>query len=343
VRPRVNIVVAGIAALALQLSLPIAAIAQDAPEAQTDESRWIASLAVTSGVLLQGQYGSTDACLFANPADLSGSCPAAGATQLRPGTTANDLSIAAFVGPNLELLSPALPVPTRPRFFLSGEIIPTFSADRDLSSEGDPGCVRGTAPGAPCASDLTPDTLPTSPYGQDDALGQGSLVTTSYDTMSFGANLGLAFPVQAGKRSLRIKPSFGWLSFKLDVTGSVVDAACQPTNQCTDVKNSAQPGLLRETQLYASDSNRYHAIGPGIDVEMDTGRFGPLGTALFIGGHAYRTLGDRTMKLTDSQVYGNDGLPLAGQAVSAEWTTEVNPWIFRAGVGLRVQWLGFKD
>ncbi|TFG96438.1 MAG: hypothetical protein E4H11_03425 [Myxococcales bacterium] len=339
-RPRVNTVAAWIVAAALHAPFPIAASAQSPVADQESEDRWVASLAVTSGVMLQGQDGKTDACLFANPANVTTDCPAPGSTPLRPPSSANDLAIVAFVGPNLELMTPALPIPTRPRFFVSGEILPTFSADRDLSSEGDPTCVSGTAPDSPCARDVGPGNLPTNAFGQDDALGQGSVVTTTYDTLSFGANLGLAFPVQVGKRRLRIKPSVGWISYEVKVEGKVVDAACQPPNQCTNVRNVAQPGLLRETILDANDTKRFHAIGPGVDIEMDTGRFGPLGTAIFVGGHAYRTLGDRTVEIATSQVYGNDGLPLANQAVSARWSAEFKPWLFRAGVGLRIQWLG---
>jgi hypothetical protein len=73
---------------------------------------------------------------------------------------------------------------------------------------------------------------------------------------------------------------------------------------------------------------------------MDTGRFGPLGTSIFIGGHAYRTLGDRTIEASTTQVYGNDGLPLANQAVTARWEVDLEPWVYRLGVGLRIQWLG---
>ena len=50
-------------------------------------------------------------------------------------------------------MTPALPIPTRPRLFVSGEILPTFASDRDLALEGDPGCVRGPEPDAPCARD----------------------------------------------------------------------------------------------------------------------------------------------------------------------------------------------
>jgi hypothetical protein len=356
VRGPVNALFAWIAVATFQVSVPMAAAAEDPTQeraeernAQETESRWVASLAVTSGVLLQNQDGSIDSCLFANPADATGSCPAPGSTPLRPATSDSDLAIVAFVGPNLELMSPALPIPTRPRLFLSGEILPTFSADRDIAGEGDPDCIRGPEPSDDlvCASMNVPRF---KPYGQDDARGSGSQVTTTYDTLTFGANLGVAFPAQVGERRLRIKPSFGWISYKAELEGIVVNATCQQVpppppgvTQCTNVVNVIQPGSLRETSLTGSDSRRFHAIGPGLDVEMDTGRVGPLGTSIFLGGRAYWTVGDRTLEAETMQVYGNDGLPLANQAVSARWEAEMKPWIFRLGVGLRVQWLGSRN
>jgi hypothetical protein len=359
VRPAVNTLVVWIAAAALEVSLPMLATAQDprpdrdAGDRQPGEDRWVASLAVTSGVLLQGQDGSVAACLFANPADATGSCPAPGSTPLRPSSSDDDLAIAAFVGADLELMSPALPIPTRPRLFLAGEIIPTFADDRDLAAEGDPSCVRGPEPGDPCASDEDPLNPRNIPYGETAANGQGSVLTTSYATLSFGANLGVAFPVQVGERRLRIRPSFGWFSYEAEASGLVVDAECEPPNRCTDSDagflppppppNVVLPGSFRETSLSGGDTRRFHAIGPGLDVEMDTGRYGPLGTSIFLGGRAYRTLGGRTIEIEATQVYSNDGLPLANQAVSARWEVEFRPWIFRAGVGLRLQWLGWKS
>jgi len=346
VRQPVNILVALIAVVASQVANPVAATAQDPPtegreerREQQGENRWVFSLAATSGVLLQSQHGSIDSCLFANPADATGACPAPGSTPLRRPTSEGDLAIAAFVGANVEVMSPALPVPTRPRFFLSGEILPTFAAKRDVAGEGDPGCVRGPEPGDPCASAEDPNNPRDTAYGEDAANGQGSVVSSDYDTLSFGANLGVSFPASLGGRRLRIKPSFGWLSYKTKTSGKVVDATCNPPNRCTNVLNQG-PGSLRETNLTGSEENRFHAIGPGVDVEVDTGRFGPIGTSLFVGGHAYRTLGDTTVTVTNTQIYPNDGLPLAGQAVSARWEIEYKPWIFRAGVGLRLQWLG---
>ena len=357
-RPAVNtLAVCSIAVAALEASFPIAARAQApesaprvGPDRESGDDLWVPSLAVTSGVLLQNQDGSLDACLFANPADATGACPAPGSVALigpngqSYSGSGTGLAIAAFVGPEVELMAPALPIPTRPRFFLGAEILPTFAADRNLAGVGDPTCVKGPEPGDVCATQEILGPPRDTAYGQDVANGQGSVVTTTYDTLSYGADLGVAFPVDAGERHLRIKPSFGWLSYEVEVSGRVVDATCNPTNQCTPVQQNPGgpilPGSFRQTILTAHDTKRFNAIGPGLDVEVDTGHYGPLGTSLFLGGHAYYTLGNREIQITDTQVYPQDGLPLAGQAVSARWDAEFKPWIFRVGVGLRVQWLG---
>jgi hypothetical protein len=344
VRPAVNTLrVPGVRLrvwIAALVVVPLAAAAQEPGPGQEGENRWVASLATTSGVLIEQQHGSVESCLFANPADATG-CPAPGSMPLRSGSSGHTRAVAAFVGANLEAMTPALPIPTRPRLFLSGEIVPIFASSYDLAVQGNPGCVRGPEPGDPCARD---EVVPRdTPFGEDAANGQGSLIETTFETLGFGANLGIAFPFSAGERRLRIKPSVGWLSYEVQAEGTVVDAECEPSNRCTDVDPGSgivSPGLLRETILTATDTQRFHAIGPGLDLEVDTGRFGPLGTSIFLGARFYRTLGDRSMELDTVQVYGDDGLPLANQAVAAHWEAELDPWMYRVGVGFRVQWLG---
>jgi hypothetical protein len=180
-----------------------------------------------------------------------------------------------------------------------------------------------------------------SSFSESDINGVGSKATTNYDTLSFGASFGVAFPLQVRERWLRIKPSVGWISYKAELEGKLVDGECEPPTSCTAVQQGT-PGTLREINLTGSDSRRFHALGPGLDVEMDTGRFGPLGTSLFLGGRAWRTFGNGKLEAETTVVYPNDGLPLAGQAVFARWDAEVKPWIYQASVGLRVQWLGWR-
>ncbi len=328
------------AVVALQAMFPIASLAaagrDSEPTAErAGEDRWVASLAITSGVIYQRQKGAANSFLFE---DLSPT-----ATSLRGSVDGDDFIGAPFVGGALELMSPALPIPTRPRLFLSGEILPTFASDRELALEGAPGCVRGPEPGASCARDE--DGSRRRAFGEQPANGRGTSTATQIDTLVFGANLGVSFPLQIGKRQLRIKPSVGWINYKVKAEGLVVDAACDPVDVCTDFLFDFDrgfgtfliPGFLRETILSASRSQRFNGIGPGLDIEVDTGRFGPLGVSLFLGGRAYAILGDRTISLRASESFDD---VLGTDRAVARFEAKVDPWIFRAHVGIRFQWLG---
>jgi hypothetical protein len=267
--------------------------------------------------------------------------------------TGDDLVVSPFVGAGLELMAPALPIPTRPRFFLGAEILPTFGSDRRVAVQEDPGCIRGPELDATCATD--PPAPQEIPYSEDSAQGEGTNLTTLFDTLTFGANLGVAFPAKLGRRQLRIKPSFGWIHYKIDGTGLVVDAECAPSvnpqdqpgqTQCTDEQDDAPgspffPGFLRETRLEGEGSQMFNAIGGGLDIEMDTIRYGPVGASLFLGARFYRTLGDRTIGFSDSETF-NDQLG-TNDVATAEWEIEVDPWMYRAHVGIRFQWLGFPE
>ena len=78
--------------------------------------------------------------------------------------------------------------------------------------------------------------------------------------------------------------------------------------------------------------------GPGLELEMETDRFGPVGTTLFLDFFAYKVLGDRTVVLADTATYTD---ALGGpDEYAARWSATVDPWIFRAGLGMRFQWLG---
>ena len=308
------------------------------PVRQEGEDRWVPSLAITSGITIQNQEGSSDSVLFEDgsltPVPLQGF------------VDGSDLAVSPFVGGSLEVMTPALPIPTRPRLFLSGEILPTFASERELAVKGDPGCVRGPEQGAPCAKDIGVPP-PLSTFDEDSAIGQGTITSAQVDTLVFGANLGVAFPARVGKRRLRIKPSVGWINYKVDASAIVVDAACNPKTACTDSQIVFPgfppfiiPGFLRETTLTGSGSRTFNGIGPGLDVEMDVGRYGPLGVSLFLGGRAYRILGDRTIAFSASQSFDDQ---LGNDVAAGSFTVDVDPWMYRAHVGIRFAWLGSPD
>jgi hypothetical protein len=339
-RIRVSILSLLGAIIALQTAFPAVSQAADSgdPALQQAERRWVPSFAITAGATIQNQDGSADSVLFQDGSTTP--------VPLQGRVDGNDLGVAPFVGGSLELMTPALPIPTRPRFFLGGEILPTFSADHALAIEGDPGCITGPKPGDPCAKGIT--VAPTSTFTEAAANGEGTKLTATVDTLVYGADLGVAFPIRAGKRQLRIKPSLGWINFKIDASAKVVNAACNPSNRCTDQSIEIFPGsppliipgFLRETVLQASDSKRFNGIGPGLDIEMGVGRYGPLGVSLFLGARAYRVLGDRSFSFTTSESFDDQ---LGMDVATGTFDVEVAPWMYRGNLGIRFEWLGSAD
>ena len=323
------------AIIASQVLFPIASLAEDAGELkesakQAGENRWVPSLAITSGVTGQNQNGTADSCLF--PGDTGpDSCNSDVDPPLRSFFDGKDLAVEPFVGGSLELMTPALPIPTRPRLFVSGEILPTFATDRGLTVEGDPSCVRGPKPRALCGA--------AESFDENAANGEGTRTSAEIDTLVFGASLGAAFPLKVGKRQIRIKPSVGWISYEVDATGSVVDAICgdnPDTAVCTTVS-------LRETNLSASDSQRFNGFGPGLDIEMDAARYGPLGISLFMGGRAYAIVGDRTISFGASESFTDQHSAPGTDTAVGQFEVEVDPWIFRGHLGIRFHWLGNRE
>jgi len=115
---------------------------------------------------------------------------------------------------------------------------------------------------------------------------------------------------------------------------------CTDFTQKTPFGDFLIPGFLRETTLSASGSRRFNGVGPGLDVEMDTGRYGPLGVSLFLGGRAYYIPGDRSFSFATSQSFDD---PVGMDVAGAQFGVDIEPWMFRAHVGIRFLWLGSPD
>jgi hypothetical protein len=317
----------------LQLPLPDRGLAAEARQiTNQEENRWIPSLSISGGALILPQDGFVDSTITED-----------GTTSpLQGPTDGDDLVVSPFVGAGLQLMTPALSIPTRPRFFLGGEILPTFGSEREVATQGDPKCISGPEVGAVCVDQLTGPLERTFP--EDAAQGEGSNTVTLTDTLTFGASLGVAFPARLGGRQLRIKPSFGWLHYKIDGSGLVVNAQCDPEDRCTPEQGvpggPITPGFLRDVTLMGEASKSFDAIGGGLDIEVDTVRYGPVGASLFLGGGFYRTVGDRTIGFSATQ---SDTDQIGAYSATANWEIEVDPWMYRAHVGIRFQWLGFPE
>lgn len=350
-RAGVNALIAVCAAAALHLA-PLRSAADEGDRAtQEGESRWVPSLAITSGVLVQDQQGEQTSLLFAEGAS--------GPVPLRATDSREQRVVNPFVGGALELMTPALPIPTRPRFFIAGEWLPTFGSTRQLGQDGDPSRIRGPEVDALLASEETNTQYRTDPvfgprpsrqgFGENDANGQGMEVLATVQNLVFGAKFGMAFPAEIADRPVRIKPSFGWIHYQIEIEGLMVDPSCDPppagnfSGRCTNTYDSVggpviESGFLRESIITGKSDRQFDGIGPGIDLEMDTGRYGPIGSSLFIGAHGYYILGERRIRFTGARSFDDQ---IGQDTHVATFDTRVRPWLVRAGIGIRLQWLGF--
>lgn len=315
---------------------PVAALAQTSGDAARAEGTggsgterandWVPSFAVISGVTVQDWNATVKGTRIPS------SGPSAGVPEdLRPPQRGDGRDVTPYVGGNLELMTPALPLPTSPRLFVGGDVAAEFGTERRVAHEGDPSAIRSPVP---------PASQGSATFSEGSALGQGSKTTGEVDTLVYGAHVGVAFPAEVRGHRLRIKPSFGWMRYEVDVSGLIVDAECFDVLQANGGCEPFLGGFLREQRFAASGSETLDGIGPGLDVEMDTGRVGPLGTSIFVGARLYRLLGNTTVDLQPLPQSYDD--PLGQGTSSARFTLDVDRWMYRVGLGFRLQWRGWE-
>ena len=295
-----------------------------------EADRWIPSLALEGGISFQKWDAdvSSQACR-----DCAFDDPGADPEPLQPGGAGDDRDSTALIGIQLELMSPQLPIPGSPRFFIGGEIAPTFGNERDIVSRGQPGSIG------------SPSTNENTRFSDAIATGQGSTVTMKRDELTFGLSAGLAFPFELFGRELEIRPSLNWTRFDVELDGFVSDADCKlvtfgnvTSTQCNSPGPPVPAGFLRQTQIRTSTDETFDGIGPGLHVEMKAGRVGPLGTTVFAGARFFRLLGDKDVEIRSAPTTVSD--ELGTDQTAARFGFEVDDWIYRFGVGIRLQWLG---
>jgi len=288
-----------------------AAAADSSSDASDDFDRWIPSIGVTMGFSTQEHKGTVDSTkevaafgqIFQVP--LNERIFDAGQKNL---TTIQ-------VGGTVELQTPQLvPHTWSPRLFIGGEIVHVSSQRRQIAREGDPSTLREPA---------------TAIFPDEAILGQGSATTSDADTVLYGASVGVSIPFEVGDWRISIKPSARYLKQKINFTGIVLDA-----------DREVFPGLppTITVQLYGDDSLDVHAVGPGLEIEVDAARVGSLSASVFISGGAYNVLSDRSVSFSNT-VQDNQGEGV----YRGFWTAKIDPWIYRANAGFRVKWLGFSS
>jgi hypothetical protein len=304
------------ALLSLSFAAPIAAAQEEQHEG------WVPSFAlffdmfgnradgaiVTSDVM-QPPIVPPSGCGPANQ-DLWG-CPESPVQVTFP-TQGNDTDVVPLVGASLELMTPSLLEEfLAPRLFAHGDVEAAFGFERNLAGERKPG-------------PFSTDPLKANEFDvfERSVNGQGSRAKIQVERWVFGAGLGVAFTATVFDRTIRIKPSFEYYTHELDMISSVRRAVKQ-------VDPTTSLDGFRLISLSASDTVTLHALGAGLELEADAGRLGPIMTSLFAMGRGYKYTGNLHHTFSDSNELGE----------SATWFYDIDPWLWRAGLGIRFRWV----
>jgi hypothetical protein len=242
-------------------------------------------------------------------------------------------------GLTLGLDSPRITfVPTAPRITGRIGLSSGLRAGIDLALSGSPGKLEHPAKPSPEFDVIL----------QDEIKGQGSSINASFGSYFLNGNLGLGFETSIFDRTLRIRPSFEWTLFQMRLHG-LTHSANRPGGQGRGLTSnletvcSPRPAPCSfPTQFIDLDGRgrkQLGGIGPGLELEFEGSRFGPIVTALTLSGQAYRIYGDRVRRLShsfsDSTVYP---ATLSVPSGTADWTAKFHRWTYRAGLGIQFYW-----
>jgi hypothetical protein len=256
-----------------------------------------------------------------------------GPYELRDPAAASDLTVWPGVGIDFQLMSPHILSPRGPRIFMGAEFVATFPPQRAIANEG--ALTELEFP----QKKPDPTTFPALGFA-----GLGAEVLSKPRTFHYGAQIGLAIPIRILNRTIRIKPSFAWLNYRLDVKGNLLAVVKDDVNGITLGNISTYGANLRLIDLSDRETRTINAIGPGMEIELDSIRSGSFGISMFTSLHAYRLLTDRNVKLA-AEVFYPDGTAPGGDGLLADtyrarWSHQIKPWVFRLRVGMRFHYFG---
>ena len=282
--------------------------------ARDDKSRWVPAFGLSSGAYVQRFQGSLSASPLNCGTAADPTCapnpfsPRASPDlfDLQPGAPSTDRErvFTPFIAAGLELTTPSLIDGFgAPSLFAHVDFAYTFGFTKNIAVLGAPG------PLAP------PPPLETDPRLWK---GQGDSMTFKASDFQFSGGVGITFHLDVLDRRVRVKPSLEYMRQSMTLTGFL-----------QRVIATEQGGEdLRFIEFGDSEKVVFHSIGPGLELEVDAARKGPLVLALYGGAQAYAILGSNRVNLSDSNDLGE----------SAEWKYIANRWFFRGSVGLRFRW-----
>lgn len=280
--------------------------------------RWVPSLGVFGGFQQQDAEGTVAPSMLEPSAPQC--VPDPGGVfcsvdqQIQPFAD-DDNEIRRFrAGLSAELMSPSLLNQFgHPRLFVHLDPMVSAGFEQRIAGSGDPGAmIEAKKPPAVTRSD------------ERNFSGQGTKLSADVAPFSMNVGIGVAFNFEAFDRRIRVKPSVEYLGERLTVTGEVnrvVQVAERPLINT--------PSHFRFITLRAVDTQIYHAVGVGLEIEIDGDRVGPFVLSPFIAGRAYRFIGNLDVSLRASNEFGE----------SSAWEFERDAWQWAARFGVRLRFV----
>jgi len=308
------------------------ALGEETP--RDERTRWVPSFGILSAAVVQrvqGSVGTGD--IYCPQPYEDGICVSTGgipggppSSPIQPNTTERPRTFTPSLAATFQLMSPSfIDQLGAPRAFAHVDLSYTFGFERNIAITGAPGPIVYP----PCFPNaVPPETFfcnPEAVYIQ----GQGAAAVFQADSFQFSGGVGLAFSLEVGDRTVRIMPSVEYTREGLELSGEVTRVIMSKL----PVANRGEPGYpdaqYRNILLSAQKQKVYHSLGPGLEVEVDTRRAGPLMLSVFASARAYAIVGDLEVQFEDTNQYGE-------QAV---WNFLPNRWLFSGNVGLRFRWV----
>ena len=289
-----------------------AAASREQPRDELD--RWVPSLAVFGGFQQQEAEGEVDSGMLLGPQCVEELTNCEIDRQIQPSAADEDQIRRFRAGLSIELMTPRFVEGLgEVRAFAHVDPMLSVGFERKLAGDGNPGPM------------IEPDFADAVTRSDANAFtGQGTRVLAEPEPFVLNVGAGLAFTFDVFDMRLRIKPSVEYLRERLEVTGRVNRVV-----QVDQIPRPDTPEDFRLISLSASDLKTYHALGPGLEVEIDSDRFGPFVLTPFVSARAYRFFGDLDVTLNAVNEFGE----------SAEWRFDRDPWQWAARFGLRLRWL----
>lgn len=288
------------------------ATAADDARSEWEDDRWVPSLAVSMGFTSQQIEGSVQSKRTVIGFDIF---------DVRDADYNQKYLNAIHAGGLFELQTPAVPIPyVHPRIFFGGEVYNVSSQRRSIAREGDPQPILGEPEG-------------NGPFTALELLGRGSETTVDLDNIQFGAHIGVSFPVQVGDWRISIKPSARYLRQELQFRG-IVSEGRRGANDMDSVSRSIPTNRIL---LLGSEDTILHAVGPGLEIEIEAGGVRSLAASVFISGGAYRVLSDDEVNFS---MTGRDSNGTGFTTYTGIWSADIDPWVYRASLGMRIKWTG---